>query len=174
MSRCLLTVALAAFLLVPASSRSEDKDKADKTPTTADFIIKGLSCGTAEVKYSQLAEKRASSADVKEFARKMVDAHKNCNNQLLEHAKGLKIAVVAGLEKDQRDTDSRLSKLSGEDFDREYMKQMVADHEKAARMVEAYSTDGENKELRDFAKETLPKIREHIAEAKRIQKKLGA
>ena len=67
-----------------------------------------------------------------------------------------------------------LSKLSGEDFEREYMKQMVEDQEKGARMFEAYSKGGENKELRDFAKETLPKIREHLAEAKRIQKKLGA
>jgi len=163
-----LTLALGAALLVPAAGRTEDK-----APTDNDFLIKAVTGGVAEVKFSQRAEKQAESPEVKDLARQMAADHKKANENLLKQARGLKVGVVAGLGKDHREIDSRLSKLTGADFDQAYVKQMIEDHEKAIGLYEAYSKSGENQALRDFAKETLPTLRKHLEHARSVQKKIS-
>jgi len=169
-----LSLALTAALLVTVNVRAEDTKptKADAPVSDTDFLVKAVTCGTAEVKFAEIAERRASNADVKAFANKMATDHKKCNEKLLEQAKNLKVAVVTGLERDRREIATRLGKLEGQDFDRDYMKQMVEDHEKAISLFESYTKTGSNKELVDFAREALPVLREHLKEAKSICEKI--
>jgi putative membrane protein len=134
-----------------------------------DFLAKAAACGNAEVKYSELAAKQATNAKVKEFARTLAEEHKQANNKLGEFARGLKTAVLAGLEKDKQAIYDDLSKRSGADFDRAYMKQMVEDHEKAIKMFEAQSKEGKHDGLKTFATDTLPKLKKHLEEARAIE-----
>lgn len=143
-----------------------------KPVNDVDFLAKAAACGTAEVKYSELAVKQATNAKVKEFARTMVDAHKEANNKLGEFARGLKTAVLTGLEKDKQETYDRLSRLSGAEFDRAYMKQMVEDHEKAIKLFEAQSKTGKHDRLKTFAADTLPRLKKHLEEARGIADEL--
>ena len=61
----------------------------------------------------------------------------------------MKLAVVQGLEKDYKDKVDRLSKLEGAPFDREYMKTMVEDHQKALKEFEANAKTRQDEELRN-------------------------
>jgi len=137
-----------------------------------DFLVKAIASGVGEVQFSKLAEKNASNPDVKEFASRMVKDHSDANKHLLENAKGLKVAVVTGLDKDRRATYTSLGKLKGDDFDREYMRIMVDDHEKAVQLFEDFSTSGKKEELRDFAKKTLPTLKHHLEDARKVAAKL--
>ena len=67
----------------------------------------------------------------------------------------------------QQKTFDRLSKLSGADFDREFMKTMVADHQAAVRDFEMHARShgnsattttpaGKNRRLRTTRKSTMP------------------
>src|SRR5947209_7720784 len=118
---------LAGLLLLVPVALAEDK-KLETPKDDNDFLIKSISCGTAEVQASELAAKQAATDKVKDFANRMVKDHKQLNNELLTHAKGLKVAVVTGLEKDQRQRYDSLSKLKGNEFDREYMSWMTEAH----------------------------------------------
>jgi len=168
-----LSLALAAVCLVPLATRADD-ERVGRVQVTSDtdFLTKAISSGVTEVKLGQMAEKNASNADVKAFGSKMANDHKKANEKLLEHARSLKVGVVTGLDKETRETASRLGKLEGRDFDREYMDQMVKDHENAVSLFESYSKSATNKELGDYARETLPKVREHLKEAKTIRDNL--
>jgi putative membrane protein len=159
-----------AIALVPLAARADERPT--RLSGDADFLVKAISESTADVKFSELAEKRASNAEVKEFARKIITDHKKCNERFLGFAKEFKVAVLTGLEKDQRDAEARLQGLNGPAFDRAYMQQMVDDHEKAITLFENYSKTGTNAQLRKEASNDLPTLREHLKQAREILAKV--
>jgi predicted outer membrane protein len=68
---------------------------------------------------------------------------------------------------------NKMGKLSGADFDREYMKQQVADHDKAVSLFEKQSKNGKDSELRSFADRTLPTLKEHQQTARDLNSRVG-
>ena len=159
-----MPLTLVALLALGAWARADKAGDGDK-----DFLMKASTDGDAEVRFAQLAEKQAGSDAVKTFAREMSKEHDAANKQLADAAKGMKLAIVAGLEKSKRDEYERLSKLKGAEFDREYMRLAVDMHEKAVKVFEDESkrTDG-NDNLRKFAADTLPKLRDHLKKAREV------
>lgn len=146
----------------------------DKLPSSdREFLTKAVTCGHAEVKFSELADKQAENPKVKEFAATMVREHTDANKKLAEHARNQKVAVAAGFERDKRDIYDNLARLNGADFDKAYMKQMVEDHENAVKMLENQSKIAQDPELKKYAEEMLPKIQAHLKQAKEIQEAIG-
>jgi putative membrane protein len=99
----------------------------------------------------------------------MVKDHTDLNKEMLKQAKGANVAVVTGLEKDQRDRYDRLSKLKGDDFDREYLSWMVESHEKMINFFDSEAKDGKLDALRDFAKNHSADLKKHLEEAKKLR-----
>jgi putative membrane protein len=64
--------------------------------------------------------------------------------------------------KRHREDIQKLSKLTGNNFDREYITHMVKDHEKDVSAFEKQSKKGDAPELRQFAAKTLPTLQEHL------------
>ena len=75
-------------------------------------------------------------------------------------------AVPRPTKKQKADYD-RISKLSGEQFDREFAKMMVEDHKKDIREFE---TEAKKKTdpVAEFANETLPTLRKHLEMAQSL------
>jgi len=157
-----LTLALWAPTLVRAADKVDDKD----------FLVRSIECNTKEVRLSELADSRSENQKVKDFARTMIQDHKALHEAMAEKAKVLKVAVVGGTERDTRDAVDRLSKLKGADFDREYVKMMVEDHQKAVELHESYSKAATSDELSKCCKDALPKIKAHLEAAKKLQSDL--
>jgi len=67
----------------------------------------------------------------------------------------------------------KMGKLSGADFDREYIKHQVADHDKAVALFEKQSRNGKDPELKAFAERTLPTLREHQQMVRDLNAKMG-
>src|SRR5579883_3255982 len=124
-----ISLALAGLMLACAASRG-----ADTKPNPEGFVPTALSDGIAEVQLAKMAEKQAGSDDVKRFAARLIKDHTEANQQLMDIAKDMKLAVVQGVNKEQREQMATLSKLKGADFDREYLRTMVMDHEKAIKL----------------------------------------
>ena len=60
-----------------------------------------------------------------------------------------------------------MQQLSGAEFDQAYMDEMVKDHEKDIAAFEQQAQAGQDPELRAFAEEALPTLREHLELAER-------
>src|SRR6478609_6699168 len=69
---------------------------------------------------------------------------------------------------------ARLEKLSGEAFDRAYMKDMVADHTKDVREFKNEAKNGKDPDVKNFAAQTAPTLEDHLKEAKNIAPKTMA
>jgi putative membrane protein len=131
-----------------------------------DFVMKAAQGGMAEVTMGNLASAGGSNADVKAFGQRMVTDHSKANDELksLAMSKGLALPSDAG--KEHQEMIDKLSKKTGKDFDQEYMKGMVEDHEKDVKEFEKASRDAKDPDIKAWAAKTLPTLQEHLRMAK--------
>src|SRR6202034_3365019 len=99
------------------------------TVSDSDFAKDAAQGGMAEVKLGQLAQDKGTSDAVKEFGKKMVDDHSAANDKLKSVAEQENVTLPSGLNKKDQATYDKLSKLSGDAFDRAYARDMVKDHQ---------------------------------------------
>lgn len=167
--------------------QTKDKTKQDQTmqsdkKTTQgalnggdrDFVMKAAMGGMAEVKLGEMASQRASNDEVKQFAQRMVTDHGKANNELKDLAARKNVTLPTEIDAKHKATHDRLIKLSGADFDREYMREMVKDHDKDVAMFEKASQSSRDADLKNWAAQTLPTLREHQKMARDIASKVGA
>ncbi len=174
--KMLLAMGISSSLLgAGAVALGEDKmpasPMADSTQlSSADrrFVTEAAQGGMAEVKLGKLAEDRAQSKDVKEFARKMIDDHSKANDQLKEIAQKKGLTIPAKLDSKDQMTYDRLAKLSGADFDRAYMDAMVRDHDTDVNAFKKQAEGGQDTTIKEFAAQTLPTLKEHQELARKI------
>jgi putative membrane protein len=126
------------------------------------FMQKAAEGGTAEVKLGQLATQKAGADQVKQFGQRMVDDHSKANDQLKQLASTKNVTLPTELDKSTQREYDKLSKLSGADFDREYMKHMVSDHKKDISEFKSESNKAKDADLKQFASSTLPTLQEHL------------
>ena len=103
------------------------------------FVDKAATGGMAEVQLSKLAMDKAQSAEVKQFARKMVEDHTKADLQLKQIAEKKDIAVPSAMETEHQKTYDRLAQLEGADFDKQYMRAMAKDHDQTVKLFQEQS-----------------------------------
>ena len=135
---------------------------------TQEFADEAATGGMMEVALGNMAQEKANSSAVKEFALQMVTDHTQAGDELKALAQEKSIVLPGSMtDKQQRSVD-KLSELSGDEFDKEYMKMMVKDHEKDVKTYEKASENVTDTELQDFAAKTLPTLKEHLQHAKDV------
>lgn len=126
------------------------------------FVMDAAMGGMLEVELGRLAVQNGASEAVKQFGQRMVDDHSKANQELMTVASSKGMTLPTALdEKHQKDV-TKLSGLTGAEFDRAYAKMMLQDHEKDVKEFEKQSTRGGDPELRAFATRTLPTLQEHL------------
>jgi putative membrane protein len=140
----------------------------------AQFAMKAAQGGMAEVKLGQLAESNGSSDAVKEFGKRMVTDHGKAGEQLRQVASQEKVELPSDMDSMSQATYDRLSKLSGAEFDREYTKAMVMDHQKDVAEFKKEARDGKNDGIKSFAAQTLPTVEDHLQQIRQIQKAMAS
>lgn len=153
------------------TSSENAKTSSENAKTSADetFAKKAASGGMAEVKLGQLAEERGSNPAVKSFGRRMVQDHSRADNELKSASSKENITLPAELDKSDQATYDRLSKLSGDAFDRAYARDMVKDHTKDVSEFQKEAKNGRNEAIKNFAAQTLPTLQTHLDQAKQME-----
>jgi putative membrane protein len=137
--------------------------------TTDRTFIHQLAIGNAaEIDLGKLAQHKAHGKPVKDFAQVMVSDHETAGKRLAELAKAAGLPLPNGLDSEHKAVRERLGKLNGAAFDAAYIQAQVQDHQKTVTLLTHQIGSGQDQELRSFAAETLPKIREHLQMAQNI------
>jgi putative membrane protein len=139
-----------------------------------DFIKNAAIGGMAEVELGKLAEQKARSPDLKSFGARMVHDHSRADEQLATIAKEQGAAAPQQLDSEHTQMRDRLAKLQGEAFDRAYIRMMVAEHDKAAKVFRQEAQMGQDREVKRFARETLAMIEQHDKLAHDIERSMVA
>jgi putative membrane protein len=136
------------------------------------FIKEAAEGGMAEVELGKLAVQKASSEDVKQFGQRMIDDHSRANNNLKQVASALGVNLPQHLSAKDEATKERLSKLSGDQFDKAYVRDMVKDHKADVAAFRTESSTGREGSLKSFATQLLPTLRDHLKNAEKIEPKV--
>ncbi|HXO20667.1 MAG TPA: DUF4142 domain-containing protein [Thermoanaerobaculia bacterium] len=156
----------------PNALKPESAAMSDKELETFDrkFLIDAARGGMLEVQAGQLAVERAASPDVKAFGQRMVDDHGKANERLKQVAAQYGVALPSDLTKSQKATLDRLSKLSGPEFDKAYIQDMVGDHKEDVKDFNNESRRGRGG-VKALAKDTLPTLQDHLKMAEDLSAK---
>jgi putative membrane protein len=176
---------ILSALVVPVRGQTPQKNSPppsdhDRT-AAADSQAAGMQLvemNVAERDLGKLAAKKAQNRRVKDFADMMVKDHGQAVTRL-KSVQGTPATEPKPNAKHQEAAD-HLSKLSGAEFDREYIDAMVSGHQEAAMFLQRLSgqESGSGPSVKGgepigkAAQELLPTVRQHLQTAQDIQKEL--
>ena len=188
----LSTVVVVGLIVTAATLPLEGRAQARRTDARL-FINEMTIAGLAEVQLGQMASERAASPDVKAFGAMMVEDHSQANAELSKVASQMKIEPAMEVDKKHTELASRLSALSGAEFDRAYIDAMVEGHQDVAdglrlwvmesrplgappagdpKAKDAAQGGPHEEALTAWSTKTLPTVEKHLRRARDLQKTL--
>jgi putative membrane protein len=134
------------------------------------FVTKAAGGNLAEIKLGQLAVQKGTDTKVKDFGNRMVNDHQKANNELKPIADANGVKWPDQPPQDAQATYEKLSRLTGNQFDRQFMAAMVKDHRKVAELYQQESSQASDPKLKVYINSTLPVVRSHLQHAESIEK----
>jgi putative membrane protein len=162
--RLIVLAAVAASFTLPIQSLLA----ADTASVDANFVKKVADANMTEIQLAKIALDNSEKQDVKDFANRMIADHGKAQDELKSIAEKMNVPIPEKVSAQHQQTIDRLSKLKGEAFDKAYAKAMVDDHTKVVAMFEKTEGKLQNPDLKKFAQDTLPTLKEHLELAKKL------
>ena len=181
----LAMVAIAVSFLLPttfAQSATETgkeskgtTDSKSKLPSGEErFMKEAASGGLMEVQLGKVAAEKGSHQRVKDFGKRMQADHSKANDQLKKIAAKKGVDLPTEPSGEHKSTMDKLTKLSGVEFDREYMDAMVDDHKEDIEKFQTQADKGKDPDVKKFASDNLPVLKKHLELAQSTQKQVKA
>lgn len=176
--RRLLAVLAFAALACPSAIPTASAQSAAAQPAQTDAAgyVRQTAIGDLfEVSAAQAALEKASSDEVRSFARMMIEDHTKAGEQLAEAAKGqtLATALPASVDAPRNQLLQDLASATEQDFDRLYMRTQVEAHTAALKLQQDYSSFGANPALKAIATQLVPLTKRHLDQAQTILDRLS-
>jgi putative membrane protein len=162
----MLMGAAVALVAAPFGARAEDKAPFED----AAFVKMAAIGGMYEVYLGDLVAKKTTNDDVKKFAERVVKDHTAANAELLVAAKAGGFEVPAKIDDKHQQKYEAFKAYKGDAFDRDYVKDMVKDHEEDVALFTRASKDAKNPAIKEFATKTLPTLQKHLEMVKKLDK----
>jgi putative membrane protein len=150
MKRVLALLVLAAPLIAMADSPD------------ASFYKKAAEGGLAEVEAGNLAQSKAHDRKVKDFGAMMVKDHSAANGKLEALAASKDVTLPTSSSVGQMATKAKLEVLTGDTFDKSYIKGQIDAHESTIALFTKEIGSGQDPDAKAFAEATLPTVRSHL------------
>jgi len=154
--------------------QSEQESKVKVSRGEANFVKEVSEGGLMEVELGKLAAERAASNQVKDFGKRMQQDHSKAAKELEQIAANKGIQLPKQLEGKHKSTVEKLSKLSGEKFDREYMETMIKDHKEEVEKFQRQADKAKDAEIKNFAAKQIPTLKKHLELAQSTGQQVGA
>lgn len=141
---CCAVLGMAALVMTANAKAATDDDKK--------FLATASQSDQNEIALSKLAETKATNPAVRVFAKKMIAEHTKMSATMKPYADSWGVAPATGPDADHQKELDKLNGLSGKDFDKEYIDDMVSDHSKA---LSAFTTEAKDTKDVKFQKTVL-------------------
>jgi putative membrane protein len=167
---CLIATALVA---APALAQTTPPPASSPPAATAmkvnaaEFVNKAANSDMFEVQSSQLALTRTQDSRLREFAQRMVKDHTQASDKLKAAAQNQTVPTT--LDQEHAGMLQKLQQAQGDDFSRQYAQMQLDGHQKAVALFESYAQNGDHAQLKQFAQQTVPALREHLQQITQIR-----
>lgn len=144
----------------------------DASPDSA-FYKSLAQGGLAEVDLGRLAADKAADPSVKHFGAMMVKDHTAANHELQNLAASKNLSLPDGPDVAAHAKKVELEALSGESFDKSYVKNQLAAHQSTVALLKKEVASGKDPDARAFAEKVLPTVESHLTAIEKIATTLG-
>jgi putative membrane protein len=158
----------AVVNLAPAAAQQPQSLASDSA-----FIARAASAGLLQVKLGKLAEKKATSASVVDFGKRMVADYSKANEELKSAAKNAGFLAPVLMRHDQQIFD-RFNSMGRSSFDKKYMAEMVEQHNEEVRLFQGEAAGGRVQSLKQLASRMLPDLQQRLTLATQTAGSVGA
>jgi len=165
-----VTTVTEPTLIAPGAPPTMPQTVARMAPSDAAFTQQLLSSSALEIELARIAFVRAQSPDVRAFARQMLIDHREMAAKLDNFGLVRGYLISWQIEPEGANTISRFRSLDTASFDRAYMDEMVAAHERAVATLETQAAS--DRETASIATDSLPIVRHHLEMARALQAQL--
>jgi predicted outer membrane protein len=165
-----LTAVLAVLLLAPVAGRAA----ADLHLEDIVFLLYATELDRTQIQLGQLALEKAEDEQVRRFAGRMVDYHRQSSDRLAQIAQQYGIEPPEGLSPLAERMHDGLQQLAGAHFDHEYMASQVIYDYSAHYFYRREARHGRAERVWREAARQAPQIREHRREAQEVVRRLEA
>ncbi len=148
-----LSLALITSLSAPALAKTEKE-----------FISDAIKGDNSEVAMGRLALSNGMSEPVKAFGQMLIDDHSKAKTDASAVATQLGISPPANMSAEAQREVEKLRRLSGRDFDKEFIRVMVRDHEKDVAEFKKEAASGQGS-VQQLAAQTAPTLEKHLQTA---------
>jgi putative membrane protein len=182
LAAALLAAAPSAFAQVTTSPKPSNspfatfgRDPAPAGTAVADsgYIRQAIRGNYLEVGLGRMAESRAESSEVKDFAERMVEDHNSMNREWADVARNHRMTAGIDFGPDGQQTIDRLEDLRGTAFDQAYMTEMIRMHEQDLAAFQRMSSTASSSDVRELANNGVSTIQQHLTLARQVGSRVG-
>jgi putative membrane protein len=163
MKPMLALLALAVPLLALGAESTPDKH----------FLRVAAEGGNAEIRDAMLANDKSNSQAVKDFAAMIIKDHTAADQKLQSIANAENISLPSHDSMKEGAEYAKLKVLSGDTFDKSYIKGQIHAHRQAIAAFRKEMSFGSDDQLKDFARDTLPTLEAHLKQARELASSEG-
>lgn len=163
---------------VPASSPAADTNASPNTP--AAIFSQMNVANTTEIQLARMAAQKASSAEVRRIAEKLVVDHSKNREQVKALAQKLGAPVTPAAGGDITAADSAaippdLRTTSGAEFDRVFVEHQIRDHESNIDHIQnQLLPTAQDPQVRAYLQKTLAAMQGHLASLQEVKQKISS
>jgi putative membrane protein len=133
------------------------------------WVSEAAGMSATEIALAGLAERRATSSEVKMLAAELRRDHTASSEELKGLATRKQWAFPQSIDTLHAQALQALDRSQSSEFDRAYVDAMVASHEKALASFRIAATSAGDPELKAWAAKQLPTLEEHLEHARRLR-----
>jgi putative membrane protein len=124
-------------------------------------------------KVAELAQQKAQSPELKQFAQTLKQDHQKWQQDLERIAQKHSVTLPTSVDAKCQEEISKLQALSGAEFDKEFAKGSVEGHAMAVAQLQQASTAVQDQDVKQYAQKLLAKLKEHQRTSRQIAQSVG-
>lgn len=147
-----------------------NKPITDNTDLDSDikFVINTAEKGIMEVQIAQLAISRSKNAQIIDLSKMLEADHTALNNELTKTAASKNITIPQAMSDKSAEQFKDLNAKMGADFDKEYLKILVDNHESSIDAFKKEAENGNDLEIKAWASTKIAALQAHYDKAKAL------
>jgi putative membrane protein len=142
-----------------ASNMGSSSSSARFSKSDEKLVVQLAQANISEINIAKLAEEKSKNDQVKTLAKKMMDDHSKALDELKQLAQMKGMTLPTETDRQQKLVENRLTALSGEKFDKQYVEQIAERALKGEhKLLLQVGAMAQDMELKNYATKTLAVI----------------
>lgn len=152
-------------------SDAQEDAQEEAQETDAEAIQKAYRDNLAEIKMAELAMEKSGDDKIRELATTIEQDHEKANQRLRALGSTLEVDLSDDLPDEKEEMHAKLSELSGEEFDQQYVEYQIALHEQAIEYYQVQGVTRQDSQLVTYFQQTVPALQDHLKTARETMEK---